>query len=291
LHREWCRGIGNPPALVVRAEAVIGFRPSCPGTTFNDKGISRLSFFLLFIGLGVGLAIGCTGVGGVLLVPLLTYGLGLGVQGAIAVALWSYGWSGLVAVLLYARRASIDWRMARWLCLAAVPGAFLGARATALLPDAALEALIALLLVASGLHALHPRRTETPAARHLGRAGLMMLGGITGFGAALVGGGGAFIVVPLLAVLEQPPLIAIGLGQTIQIPISATASLANLAGDRIDLTLGTVLAAALALGIAVGAPLAHALPQQTLRRVLAFAMLAAGFAMLANLAARAVSML
>jgi uncharacterized membrane protein YfcA len=83
-------------------------------------------------------------------------------------------------------------------------------------------------------------------------------------------------------------LIAIGLGQTIQIPISATASLLNLASGRIDLTLGTVLAAALAIGIAVGAPLAHALPQQTLRRVLAFAMVAAGFAMLGNLAARVV---
>jgi uncharacterized protein len=245
-----------------------------------------LSLFLLSIGLGVGLAIGCTGVGGVLLVPLLTYGLGLGVQGAIAVALWSYVWSGLVAVLLYARHASIDWRMALWLCLAAVPGAVLGARATALLPDAALEALIALLLVASGFRALQPRRTETPEPRRLGRTGLMMLGGITGF----VGGGGAFIVVPLLAVLEQPPLIAIGLGQTIQIPISATASLINLASGRIDLTLGTVLATALATGIAVGAPLAHALPQQTLRRVLALAMVAAGFAMLGSLAARVVSM-
>jgi uncharacterized membrane protein YfcA len=256
----------------------------------TEKGIARLFLFLLSIGLGVGLAIGCTGVGGVLLVPLLTYGLGLGVQAAIAIALWSYVWSGLVAVLLYARHASIDWRMASWLCLAAVPGAFLGARATALLPDAALEVLIALLLVASGLNTLHLPRTEKPEPRRLGRTGLVMLGGITGFGAALVGGGGAFIVVPLLAVLEQPPLIAIGLGQTIQIPISATASLSNLAGGRVDLTLGTVLAAALAMGIAVGAPLAHALPQQTLRRVLAFAMLAAGLAMLGNLAARVVSM-
>jgi uncharacterized protein len=259
------------------------------GTTFNDKGISRLFLLLLCIGLGVGLAIDCTGVGGVLLVPLLTYVLGLGVQGAIAVALWSYLWSGLVAVLLYARHASIDWRMALWSCLAAVPGAFLGARATALLPDAALEVLIALLLVASGLHALHPRPTETPEPRRLGRTGLMTLGGITGFGAALVGGGGAFIIVPLLAALEQPTLIAIGLGQTIQIPISASASLANLMDGRIDLILGTFLAAALAMGIAVGTPLAHALPQKTLRRVLALAMLAAGLAMLGHVAVSVMS--
>ncbi len=172
-----------------------------------------------------------------------------------------------------------------WRCgLTAVPGAFLGARATALLPSTALEVLIALLLVASGLHALHLRSTETPTPRLLGRAGLMVLGGITGFGAALVGGGGAFIVVPLLSVLEQPTLIAIGLGQAIQIPISATASPANLVGGRIELVPGTYLAAALATGIAVGTPLAHALPQQRLRRVLALAMLAAGVAMLGRLA-------
>lgn len=244
-----------------------------------------MPFLLVAIGLGVGLAIGCTGVGGVLLVPLLTYGLGMGVQGAIAVALWSYLWSGLVAVLLYARHASIDWRMASWACLAAIPGAFLGARATALLPGAALEALIALLLAGSGLQALRPRPMAMPAARRLGRSGLLTLGGMTGFAAALVGGGGAFIVVPLLAALGQPTLIAIGLGQAIQIPIAATASLANLAAGRIDLLRGSLLAAALAAGIAIGAPLAHALPQRQLRRVLALAMLAAGVTMLARLGA------
>lgn len=247
-----------------------------------------MSFLVLPIGLGVGLAIGCTGVGGVLLVPLLTYGLGLEVQGAIAIALWSYLWSGLVAVLLYARRASIDWRMARWSCLAAIPGAFLGAYTTALLPGAALEALIALLLVVSGLHTLRPRPAATLEPRHLSRGSLMALGGVTGFGAALVGGGGAFILVSVLAALEQPTLLAIGLGQAIQIPIAATASVANLVGGRIHLMLGTSLAAALAIGVALGTPLAHALPQRTLRRVLALAMLAAGLAMLGRLAASAV---
>lgn len=249
-----------------------------------EEGSPRLSLLLLPIGLGIGLAIGCTGIGGVLLVPLLTYGLGLSVQGAIAAALWAYFWSGLLAVFLYARRASIDWRMAAWCCLAAIPGALLGASTTALLPGAALEGLIALLLVLSGLNALRPPPIEARQPRPLPGAGLLTLGGLTGFAAALVGGGGAFILVPVLVTLGEPTLMAIGLGQAIQIPIAATASVANLANGRIDLITGSFLAVALALGIALGAPLAHWLPQRRLRRVLALAMLGAGLAMLARLA-------
>ena len=46
---------------------------------------------------------------------------------------------------------------------------------------------------------------------------------------------------------------------------------------------GSVLAAALGLGIALGVPLAHALPQAALRRLLALTMIAAGAAIVVRL--------
>ena len=236
------------------------------------------------VGIAVGVAVGTTGIGGVLLVPLLTYGFGLPVQAAVAAALWSYLWSGLVAAGLYARRGSIPRRPALWLCLAALPGAYLGARALTLLPGRAIEALIAAMLVLAGLDVLRRPGLAAGTGWPLGPATLAALGGATGFIAALTGAGGALVLVPLLVALEQPVLLAIGLGQAIQLPIAAVATLANLSHGQIDLLLGTVLAAMLSLGIALGAPLAHALPQGALRRLLALTMLAAGAGIVARLA-------
>jgi len=87
-------------------------------------------------GLVVGVAVGTVGIGGVLLVPLLTLALGIDVKHAIAAALLSYLPSGFVAVTLYARRGSVPWREARLLCIAALPAAYLGARAASLAPAA-----------------------------------------------------------------------------------------------------------------------------------------------------------
>jgi uncharacterized protein len=227
----------------------------------------------------LGLAIGCTGVGGVLLVPFLLYVLHLPVQKAIALALYSYLLSGLVAVLLYARRGSIPWRPAGWLCLGALPGAYWGARAVPYLPGSVLQGLIALALLAAGVHAASWGRTA-PGPGHLpGAAALFGLGCLTGFLSALVGGGGAFLLVPLLLVLGQPLLGAVGLGQVIQLPISAIASYANVRAGLVDVPSGTLLAVGLGLGISLGTPLAHALPQRSLRRVLALTMVLAGVAM------------
>jgi uncharacterized protein len=233
----------------------------------------HVAFTVGLVGLLLGVAIGSTSIGGVLLVPFLIYAVGLPIHVAIAVALWSYLWSGLVAVLLYARRGSISWIMAAWLCLAALPGAYVGAKTATVVSATVLQGLIAAVLVTAGIHATFERHTAARNPNVLGRGVLLVLGGLTGFASALVGGGGAFILVPLLVVLEQPVLLAVGLGQVIQIPISVVASVANFRAGLVDVPLGTLLAVALSVGIGVGTPLAHALPQRALRRVLGWTMI------------------
>jgi uncharacterized membrane protein YfcA len=57
-------------------------------------------------GLAIGIAIGAVGIGGVLLVPILTLALGIEVKQAIAAVLFAYLPGGTVAVILYARRGS-----------------------------------------------------------------------------------------------------------------------------------------------------------------------------------------
>ena len=78
----------------------------------------------------VGILIGAIGIGGVLLVPTLTYLLGLGIHVAIATAMFTYLFSGAVGAIEYARQNSIHWSMAVWLCLGAVSYTHLRAHET-----------------------------------------------------------------------------------------------------------------------------------------------------------------
>src|SRR5258708_26917089 len=238
------------------------------------------------VGLVIGIAVGCVGIGGVLMIPVLTLALGIDVKHAIAAALLSYLPSGIVAVTLYARRGSVPWREAWPLCLAGLPAAYLGARATSLAPAALLEAVIGVLLLAGGVYALRGARRVAAGPRPLAPSLLLGLGGGTGFLSALTGAGGAFVLLPILLLLDLPVLAAIGLRQTIAIPIAGLASLANLAADLVDLGLAAGLAASLALGIAIGTPIAHALPQRKLRRLLGSVVVLAGVAMLVRTAVR-----
>ena len=237
-------------------------------------------------GILIGIAIGAVGIGGVLLVPFLTLTLGIDVKHAIAAALLSYVPSCLVAVALYAWRGSIPWREAGLLCVAAVPTAWLGARAAQHAPAGLLEAAIGGLLLTGGIYALLPPRSAATGRRRLAPAALLGLGGGTGFVSALTGAGGAFVLLPVLLLLDTPVLAAIGLGQAIALPIAGLASAANIAAGIMDLGLAAGLAATLTLGIAIGTPIAHALPQPLLRRLLGSAVLLAGLAMLVRTAAR-----
>ncbi len=237
-------------------------------------------------GILLGVAIGAVGIGGVLLVPFLTLTLGIDVRHAIAAALLSYLPSCVVAVALYARRGSIPWREAARLCTAAVPTAWLGARAALHAPTGVLEAAIGSLLLAGGLYALLPARNVAIGRRELSPATLLVLGGGTGFVSALTGAGGAFVLLPLLLLLDTPVLPAIGLGQAIALPIAGLASIANVAAGVVDVWLAAGLAVTLSLGIAIGTPIAHALPQTILRRLLGSAVLLAGLAMLVRTATR-----
>ena len=239
------------------------------------------------IGIALGIAIGATGIGGVLLVPILTLILGIDVKRAIAAALLSYLPGCAVAVVLYARRGSIPWREAWLLCLAALPAAWFGARAARDAPAGLLEAAIGVLLLAGGVYALRSPQTVRPAGRvTLAPVTLLGVGGGTGFVSAMTGAGGAFVLLPVLLLLDTPVLSAIGLGQTIAIPIAGLASLANLQAGLVDVGLAAGLAVTLALGIAIGTPIAHALPQQILRRLLGGMVVLAGAGMLVRTAAR-----
>ena len=243
-----------------------------------------MSFALLgFISVAVvfvGALIGAIGIGGVLLVPLLTLGVGVNVHVAIATAMFAYLFTGIVGAVEYARRGSIDWATGLWLCLGGMPGAYLGAMTTWLMPAVALELVIGTLVLISGIHALRPKSEVISERNGLGPTALVLIGVLTGFGSAIAGTGGPLVLVPILLWLKVSTLTAVGLSQIIQIPIALLATGGNLTFGHVDFKLGFILAAMLVVGVVAGANFAHRASRDRRNRIIALALLGAGTAML-----------
>lgn len=227
-----------------------------------------------------GLAIGCVGIGGVIIVPALIYVAGLSAQTAIAAALGAFIVSGIVGVYAYSRAGSIRWRDAAVTWIGALPGAFAGAALAQALRPVWLELAIGLLTASAGLHALNRRHAGAGPEQALSAPSLTGLGAGTGLLSALTGTGGPLVLVPILVWLDAPLLAAVGLGQAIQLPVAVAATAANWLGGTLDVRVSVALACGLAVGTWLGAKAAHALPAAALRTTVAAFLVAIGAAVL-----------
>ena len=107
------------------------------------------------LGAGVGLISRVFGLGGVLIVPAMIYGLGLPPHVAQGTALVVLAVAGLPPLLVYVRRGDIEPQSATWLSAGAVFGALTGALlAVTRFSDSALLILFGLLLTVMGLQML-----------------------------------------------------------------------------------------------------------------------------------------
>lgn len=241
---------------------------------------------IIVIGLLAGFLIGGVGIGGVIVVPALTYLMDIDIQYAIAAALLSFILTGIVGTVQYARRGSIKWRSAGIIVAAAIPAALGGSLMVQNVSPLLLKCLIGLLAVVSGLQAIFgcSVAADGPAAAPLSSPRLAAIGGFTSFFSTVSGTGGPLMLVPILMWQGQPLLGAIGLSQVIQLPISIVATMANIAMGTIDLHLGAVLAITLAIGCWFGASAAHHLPAKTLRFSVACLLALVGSAIVVDVA-------
>jgi len=241
---------------------------------------------ILFIGLIVpivllvGVLIGSIGVGGVLLVPALTYLAGIEIHIAIAACMLSYAFSGIVGATIYARHKTIRWESGLWLCLGAMPGAYFGALVVSVLPARTVTLVIAVFVVMAGINALRKPGDVSEDKRHESKTLLVLIGVVVGFGSALSGTGGPLLLVPLLVWLNWPVLTAVGLSQIIQLPISLLATVGNYLHGQVNVMLALGIASVMIVGVTIGAGLAHKLPALRLRRIVAVVLSFVGMMML-----------
>ena len=230
------------------------------------SAVITLAAFSVF----VGALIGAAGIGGVLLVPFMAYALSFEIHTAIAGAMFGYIFAGGVGALLYARHGSIEWDVARWLILGAMPAAFLGSFTASAVSGLTLEAAIAALLLFAGLNALRSSKGSINKERQLGPIALMAIGAVAGFGSSMTGTGGPLIIVPLLLWLRFPAMAAVGLSQATQFPLATLATAGNVIYGKVDYEIGTAIAVGLVLGVILGAKAAHALAPTVSKRIVAW---------------------
>jgi len=166
-------------------------------------------------------------------------------------------------------------------CLGALPGAYIGAFLLPFFPADILELLIATLILASGVNALIRKSVGSQSTKETEKhTPLLVIGLVAGMGSSLTGTGGPLLLIPILIWFKVPLLVAIGLSQVIQIPISASATLGNILYGEVDIKLAVVLALTMVGGTLMGAKLVHYIPVDSLKKLVSYLLIGVGIMML-----------
>lgn len=234
----------------------------------------------LIVGLAAGSAGGLFGVGGgIVMVPILTGVLGLTQHRAHGTSLAVIGFAAVVSLVVYGSHGNVAWLAAAVIAAGSLFTARFGARLAARTSPRGLIRAFAVFLVLVAVRlliGLPEAKHEALALGPLGLAAGLALGLVVGIFSGYFGVGGGILIVPALTLLTgMPQQLAQGTSLAV---ILVTAPAGAVEHARHGNVVGE-LVPALAIGAAVGGPLAAWLAQG-----LPHAALARGFAlfMLAN---------
>lgn len=257
--------------------------------------------FLVAVGAGgFGSLVGIGG--GLIIVPVLSIGLGHDVKTAIAASLIGVIATSLSASPRYIRSGLADRRLGMLLLVAAALGGLTGGLTSGLLDGAVLSLLFGLLLTAVALQMLHQIRRPSQAppiddaegggfitsyveptsgetvpyqAKRVAPATAVSFaaGNVSG----LLGVGGGIINVPTMNLLMHVPIrVAMTTSTYMLAATAATSAFVHFTSGQLDPLLTAPVALGVIVGARAGARLSMLLPQEVLR--LAFVAVAAVFA-------------
>jgi uncharacterized membrane protein YfcA len=235
---------------------------------------------LLSVALGVGTLIGAVGIGGVLLIPALTAFAALPIHTAMATALFTFIFTGILGTAMFQRRGSIDWALTRPVLFSALIFAFVGAWVNSIARPTTLALLLAGVIIFAGVYTLFSwhgmRRTAFSDDAGAQRILLVAVGGIAGFGSGLTGVGGPALSVPLMVLFGFPALVSIGASQVLQIVAAVSGTVGNLRFGSIDFGVAAIVTLIELVGVMMGVRLAHAVDAAILRKGVAILCLVVG---------------
>lgn len=255
--------------------------------------IAGLGWDTVLAAVVVGLLIGTTGVGGVLLAPWLALAGGMSVQQAMALSMIAFMGPGLLALWRTLHRIRVEGRSdhvvegAGRLILAALPGALVGAALLRWLPNRWALWILAGVVFATSVRLCRDALGESPRPTPRGsdiapsQQRAVCVGWPSGFAvglfSALTVTGGPLLLIPLMlwrgARLQQ----GISMGQMILVPIAVGATLSNLSSGPLPWLAGVVMALLMAPSTGLGLWLAPRIPRKTQALLVAAMMLIASF--------------
>jgi uncharacterized membrane protein YfcA len=244
---------------------------------------------LILAGLGVGLVVGLTGMGGgALMTPLLVIAFGVPPLAAVSSDLVASAVMKPFGGWVHAARGTVHWALVRWLCLGSVPSAFAGVLLTRLLPDDAgvqrgvqyaLGAALFLAVVGLIAKAYSGRRRPvllTPPPIIVRPLPTVLLGAAGGLvvGITSVGSGSLIIVILLALYPALRPNDLVGTDLIQAVPLVASAALGHVFFGDLHLDLAAAILIGSVPGVLIGARLSSRAPAAFVRAALVVVLLA-----------------
>lgn len=246
-------------------------------------------------GLGVGIVVGLTGMGGgALMTPILVLVFGVPPVAAVSSDLAASAVMKPFGGWVHARRGTVNWQLVRWLCAGSIPSAFLGVLLLRLLGDdetvqhtIKIALGVALLLAAAGLllkaWVSRRQRDSGPAEPIVVRpVPTLLLGAAGGLIVGLTSvGSGSLIIVALLALyprLRANDLVGTDLIQAIPLVLSAAIGHAFFGDLQLDLAAAVLLGSI--PGVLIGARISSRAPGGLVRTALVIVLLASALKLL-----------
>ncbi|GAA2337885.1 sulfite exporter TauE/SafE family protein [Dactylosporangium salmoneum] len=243
---------------------------------------------LAFAGLGVGIIVGLTGMGGgALMTPILVLFFGVPPLAAVSSDLAASAVMKPFGGFVHARRGTVNWALVRWLCLGSVPSAFLGVLLMRAIgggdrvQDVVRNALgVALLMAVAGLlikaYRKGGERSGEPKPIKVRPVPTLLLGALGGLVVGMTSvGSGSLIIVILLALypaLRPSDLVGTDLVQAIPLVFSAALGHALFGDLKLDLAAAVLIGSV--PGVLIGARLSSRAPAGLVRAALVVVLVA-----------------
>lgn len=239
-----------------------------------------MSIVAALLALLIGVTLGLLGGGGsILTVPVFVYALGLDPKRAIAMSLPVVGAAALVGAVQHWRKGNVALRTAIPFGLAAMAGAFGGARLAGGINGHVQLALFSVVMIAAAISMWRNARAPQAAAptRTPSWPVLLLIGVGVGAVTGLVGAGGGFLIVPALVILGGLTMAQSVGTSLLVIAMNTAAGFAGYQGAvDIDWPLVARFGAITAVGILGGSALVDQVPQRALKQAFALLLLVVG---------------
>jgi uncharacterized membrane protein YfcA len=256
-----------------------------------------VDFALIAFGLGVGVLVGMTGIGGgSLMTPMLILVFGVAPVTAIGTDLAYAAVTKTVGGYKHWSQKTVDLRLSSWMALGPVPAAIGGVYVLGLLEDWAgrdfddlLLTILAVALLLTGaatlvrafLKSMHERERETLVMERRHKIAAVVLGLCVGFVLGITSAGsGALIAVGLILIFRLVPTRVVGTDVFHAAILLWAAGLAHIVAGNVDFGLAANILIGSVPGVWIGSHWSVRVEPAVLRTTLAVVLIGAGLALL-----------